>query len=134
MNRLLDKALIQPVLLPWGCRLFGLDGYLHWGYNQFGPKNDPLKRVFGDEVLKAETLPPGDRNIVYAGNDGPWPSVRLEAMRQGMEDADLWRMLVAKDQVSADALMRGLVRGFSDFETDPAKYRAIRRELLKKLE
>ena len=130
MNRLLDKDPIQSVLLPWGCRLFGLDGYLHWGYNQFKPANDPLKRRIGDEVLKGEDLPPGDRNVVYAGKDGPWPSVRLEAMRLGMEDAELWKTLADSDRPAADALMHRLVRGFGDYETDHAKYRAVRRELL----
>ena len=130
MNRLIDQELLRPVLLPWGCRLFGLDGYLHWGFNQYGPENDPLRFGYAYDLKAPYQLPPGDSNIVYAGPKGPWPSVRLEAMRQGMEDLELLRMLAADDPKAADALVGRLVRGFGDYETSVRTYRAVRRELL----
>ena len=131
MNRLLDNELIRPVLLPWGCKRFGLDGYLHWGFNQFRPANDPLRTsgTFHDAHI-ATDLPPGDRNIAYAGKDGPWPSVRLEAMRQGFEDLELLRLLAGKDAARADALVGRLARGFGDYSSDVSDYRAVRRDLL----
>lgn len=131
LNRLLDNELIRPVLLPWGCAAFSLDGYLHWGYNQFTPKDDPMRATFSYDEHMAARLPPGDRNIVYAGDDGPWPSVRLEAMRQGFEDLELLRLLAKRDKPAAEALTKRLFRGFSDYETDTKKYWAVRRELLK---
>jgi len=132
LNRLLDNELIRPVLLPWGCVRFSLDGYLHWGYNQFTPKTDPLRvSQTRDEHMEAN-LPPGDRNIVYAGSDGPWPSVRLEAMRQGFEDLELLRQLAKRDRPAAEALVKRLVRGFADYETDIRAYWKVRKDLLKK--
>ena len=130
MNRLLDNEILRPVLLPWGCRKFGLDGYLHWGYNQFSPANDPLRKSGTYDAHMGDGLPPGDRNIVYAGSDGPWPSVRLEAMRQGFEDLELLGMLARRDKTAADALISRVVRGFGDYTTGPAVYRAARRDLL----
>lgn len=130
MNRLLDNEVLRPVLLPWGCLLFGLDGYLHWGYNQFDRTNDPLRVGIAEDAHIDVRLPPGDRNIVYAGPDGPWPSVRLEAMRQGFEDLELLKLLVRRNKAAADALVKSIVRGFGDYTLDPAAYRVARRALL----
>ena len=124
LNRFLDGALLNPLLLSWGCFIYGLDGYLHWGFNWFGPDytpfdaNDPWK------------LPPGDRALVYPGPDGPWPSVRLEAIRQGLEDLELLRLLARRDPAQADAIARRIVRGFDDYDADVSAYRAARMELL----
>lgn len=131
LNRLLDNELVRPTLLPWGCAAFSLDGYLHWGYNQFGPKNDPLRTNISRDEHMSSNLPPGDRNIVYAGTDGPWPSVRLEAMRQGFEDCELLKILSARDKSAADALVRRLVRGFGDYTTDLGEYWSVRKALLR---
>ena len=130
MNRLLDNEILRPVLIPWGCHLFRLDGYLHWGYNQFTRANDPLLVGVVPDAHIDLRLPPGDRNIVYAGPDGPWPSVRLEAMRQGFEDLELLRLLARHDPSAAAALVRRVMRGFGDYTTDPQVYRAARRDLL----
>ena len=61
LNRMLDHELLRPVYLGWGCHFFNLDGYLHWGFNQFSPKTDPLKASHGLGGAKLYTsLPPGD--------------------------------------------------------------------------
>lgn len=135
LNRMLDQELLRPVYLGWGCHLFNLDGYLHWGFNQFSPKTDPLKAALGHGEAKVDThLPAGDRNIVYAGADGPWPSVRLEAMRQGMEDLELLRLLCKKSPEKAQALVRRVVRGFGDYSAEIPLYRAVRHDLLRSLD
>ena len=77
--------------------------------------------------------PAGDRNIVYPGAEGPWPSVRLEAMRQGMEDLELMRILKRKAPERASSLSGRIVRGFCDYTADTATYRAVRKELLEAL-
>ena len=127
MNRLLDQEVLRALYLPWGCFVHGLDGYLHWGFNRYAPGKTPFDAGFSGD------LPPGDRNIVYPGPDGPWPSVRLEAMRQGMEDLELLRLLKRRDAAGAAALCARVVRGFQDYANDPAAYRAARRDLLKAL-
>ena len=132
MNRLADGNLLCPVLIPWCCTTFGIDGFLHWGYNMYGPGQNPFESTcrgwfgpFGDG-----TLPPGDSHIVYPGADGPWPGVRLEAHRAGMEDCELLLQLRRRDPAAADVLVRRLARGFDDYTADPELYRRVRRELL----
>ena len=136
MNRLMDMELLRPVYIPWCCVLNGIDGYLHWGYNMYGEKQDP----FANSCLRnfdfgggGCTLPAGDTHIVYPGKDGPWPSVRFEAVRAGLEDADLLTMLKARDAAKADSLIRRLVRGFGDYTADPRLYRRVRRMLLEEI-
>ena len=124
LNRFLDGPLLNPLLLSWGCFIHGIDGYLHWGFNWFGPDYTPFD---AEDPWK---LPPGDRALVYPGPDGPWPSVRLEAIRQGLEDLELLRLLACRDPARADAIARHIVRGFGDYDADIAAYRAARRELL----
>lgn len=125
MNRLLDHEILRSVYLPWGCFIHSLDGYLHWGFNRWTPDSDPFTPGFGG------TLPPGDTHLVYpGGSDGPWPSVRFEAMRQGMEDLELLRLLRQRAPEKAERISHRLVRGFGDYELDVRLYRRVRRALL----
>ena len=125
LNRFLDGPLLNPLLLSWGSFVHGLDGYLHWGFNWFGSTYSPF------DADDPWNLPPGDRALVYPGPDGPWPSARLEAIRQGLEDLELLRLLARRDPMRADAIARRIVRGFGDYDADIANYRAARRELLR---
>lgn len=127
LNRLLDMEVLRSLYLPWGCYVHSLDGYLHWGFNRYAPGKTPFDPGFDGDG------PAGDRHLVYPGPDGPWPSVRLEAMRQGMEDLELMRILKRRNPGLAAELAGRIVRGFSDYTADTAAYRAVRRELLETL-
>jgi len=137
MNRLMDGELIKPALLPWVCTISGVDGFLHWGANQYQRGQDPFRDAFPSVWKGANggnTLPPGDTHVIYPGKDGPWMSARLEATRAGMEDAELLLKLRAKDAARADALVRRIARGFADYSPDVLLYRQLRRELLDELD
>jgi hypothetical protein len=135
MNRLMDGELIRPVLIPWVSVMFDVEGFLHWGYNHWlrGENQDPFKEPYPKRFGGANngnSLPPGDTHIVYPGPDAPWPSVRLEATRAGMEDADLLLKLRAKDKEKAHTLIRRMARGFGDFNKECKLYREVRRDIL----
>ena len=83
-NRFLDYSLLKTRILHWINYAYGLKGYLHWGFNWWG--EDP----FGEPNPK---LPPGDTHISYPGEKGPIPSLRLEAMRDGLEDYEYLKLL-----------------------------------------
>jgi hypothetical protein len=78
-NRLMDYPLIKTRLLHWINFLYGATGFLHWGYN-----------FWGTPFYKHS---PGDNWIAWPGPDGPRSSLRYEAMRQGIEDYELFMML-----------------------------------------
>jgi hypothetical protein len=82
LNRLLDMELLRPALFGWAAARFGLDGFLHWGFNHWRRGQDPFERSVIPNVGKF-SLPAGDTHIAYPGRGGPWSSVRLEAQREG---------------------------------------------------
>jgi hypothetical protein len=102
LNRLLDQEILRSLYLPWGCHVHSLDGYLHWGFNRYAPGKTPFDPGYNSDG------PAGDRNLVYPGADGPWPSIRLEALRPGIEDLELMRILETKDPKLAAALSTSL--------------------------
>jgi len=131
MNRLLDMPLIRTRLLHWGNYLYNLVGYLHWGFNHYKPEQDPFEETCpAHEEGGTTSLPAGDTHIVYPGPEGPWGSVRLEAMAAGIEDYELLRLLQAKDKDLADKIVHSCLRSFSDADEDPVKFSLTHRRLL----
>ncbi|KHF32795.1 hypothetical protein CM49_04978 [Paenibacillus sp. P1XP2] len=95
LNRFLDIPLLKTRYLHWGNAKYGLDGYLHWGFNYYFQNQDPFELT--NPLLAPDVhdrrVPAGDTHIVYPGPDGPLLSMRLEAMRAGVEDYELLRTL-----------------------------------------
>lgn len=120
LNRTMDFEPLRPLLIGWACAKFGIDGFLHWGLNQWN--EDPF--TVGNQKHGGEgderRLPAGDTHIAYDGDlaTGPWPSQRMEAHRIGLEDLELWRALQRKDAALAEELMAAVCRGFDDYTKD----------------
>ncbi|MHB0998257.1 MAG: DUF4091 domain-containing protein [Armatimonadota bacterium] len=130
MNRFIDQQLIKTRLLHWMNFKYDMTGYLHWGYNQY--QGDPfadLEPNWGGDTY----LPPGDSHIVYPGRRGPLSSIRLEAMRDGLEDFELLKLLAKKDPKKAEKISSSVIRTMTDYTIDPAEFRAARAELIKAL-
>lgn len=117
LNRFIDTELLRTRLLHWGNWRYRLDGYLHWGLNQIIEEQDPFENTCPPHgPYKEFHLPPGDSHIIYPGKDGPWSSVRFEAMGAGIEDYELLRVVAARDEKLADEICSQLVRTFSDYD------------------
>nr|WP_270884640.1 DUF4091 domain-containing protein [Paenibacillus aestuarii] len=120
MNRLLDMPLIRTRYLHWGNYKYNLEGFLHWGFNYYIRDQDPFEHaspVLTD--LSASRLPPGDTHIAYPGTEGPWGSVRLEAMRAGIEDFELLKMLASRKKELADEILGSCMTSFHECVEDP---------------
>ena len=134
LNRFLDSPLLNGRLLFWGCAAYGFSGYLHWGYNQFGGVPDPFKATSARNWTGIGTnFPCGDAFIVYPGDGGPWPSMRLEAERMGAQEACLLRALKKKDPAAHDALIAKVFIAFDEYDNDPEKMQRVHEELLSAL-
>ena len=79
-----------------------------------------------------QVLPAGDAFITY-----PWrqknsihSSIRLEAMREGIEDYELLRALAATNPDRAQQLARRAISGASDYVRDVPSFRRLQGELL----
>ncbi len=128
MNRFIDYPLLDVRLLHWVNFKYDLPGYLHWGFNWW-QGSDPfvdLEPNWGGENY----LPPGDSHIAYPGKKGPMSSIRLEAMRDGIEDYELLRLLEKKNPKLAREICDSIVRSLTDYTLDPAEFRKARARLL----
>jgi hypothetical protein len=96
-----DYPAMAHRILPWMCRKLGASGLLFWSVNFW--RVDPWKDTndFVDDQNLAGTL-------YYPGAQGPVPSIRLEVLRDGIEDHDYLSLL---DELVARARARGLRDG-----------------------
>jgi hypothetical protein len=95
-NRFLDMPLVATRVLHWINWRYAMPGYLHWGLNFWA--GDPW------ESEGPEGLPPGDCWILYPGEEGPVSSLRYEAVRDGIEDYELLRLLGERTRGTLSAL------------------------------
>ena len=133
MNRLMDFPLLKTQLLHWLNYRYSLTGFLHWGWNFWGP--EPLKNTQPVINMNLTLLPSGDAFIVYPDRArlSVFPSVRLEAMRAGLEDYEMLVALARRDRGTADALAREAVASFTDYVRDPPAFRRIEAKLIEAL-
>ena len=110
---------------------YGATGYLHWGYNW---AESPVPEIDTTWFVPAQgPTQSGDVCVVYPGPHGPRDSIRWEMQREGLQDYELLRLLAARDPAAAESLAGRLVRGFDDYDTATASFRAARRDLLLRL-
>lgn len=130
-NRFLDQPLLAARQLHWISYLYDLDGYLHWGLNWFAPGEDP----YSEKGANQWSLPPGDGQVAYPGKSGFLGSLRLSAMRDGLQDYEyLWtleqKLRKLKSRLGSDGkwieprqrpleLCRRVVQSFYDRTRDP---------------
>lgn len=129
MNRFIRIPLLPTRLIHWLNWRYRTTGFLHWGLNYWaGARNgDPWTDAGGD-------FPAGDMWIIWPGDGKVYPSIRLAAMRDGIRDYELLKMLFAKSGSDADALCREAVSTPYDYTTDVKEFRALRKRLLESLE
>jgi hypothetical protein len=133
MNRLMDFPLLKTRLLHWVNYRHSLTGFLHWGWNFWGP--EPTKDTQPVINLNQTLLPSGDAFIVYPDRArlSVFSSVRLEAMRAGIEDYEMLVALARRDRAAADAIAREAVATLTDYVRDPAAFRRIEAKLIESL-
>ncbi len=127
-NRFIEQPLLKTRLLHWINYKYGITGYLHWGYNKWRDK-DPYEHNTPPHPFPPY-LPAGDAWIVYPGRNGPWDSIRFEAMRDGIVDHELLSRLAEVEPEKARELAARHVLDFDEYDTDIETFRSTRRELL----
>ena len=136
LNRMLDLELLRTRLLHWGNFRYNLAGYLHWGFNCWQPDQPDVYEYANAVINDGHTLlPPGDTHICYPGDaSGPWMSIRAEQMRAGAEDYELLYLLKDRDPVRAQQILDGIMRSFTDYETNPIAFDRAYQALLTALD
>jgi len=131
MNRFIDYPLLATRLLHWANFKYGVTGYLHWGFN-FWPA-DPYKDLepnWGGSTF----LPPGDSHIVYPGKHTLLSSIRMEAMRDGLEDFEMLQLLAKRNPGKAREISDSVIKSLTDYSIDTVIFRKARLALLNALE
>ena len=130
-NRFIELPLIKTRILHWINFRFGATGYLHWGWD-FWSENS-LEETSGIIPEAGNIMPGGDAFITYPGRGEILSSIRLEAMRDGIVDYELLRMLEKKYPAAAREICRQVVYDFAKYDTDIRSFRVKRKQILQLL-
>jgi len=130
-NRFLEQPLIQTRMLHWINYRFGATGYLHWGLNHWS--NHPYGETTMANTEGGNTLPGGDSWIIYPTDGKVFGSIRFEAMRDGIADYELLKLLEHTMPDEAREMARTLVYRFDLYDNNVAAFRQKRITLLKML-
>jgi hypothetical protein len=79
-------------------------------------------------------LPPGDDHLVYPGPMGPLSSIRWEAMRDGIEDYEMLKLLQKRNPKLASEICNSVVQSFTVYTLDPVVFNKARCRMLNALE
>jgi hypothetical protein len=144
-NWLAEDPLIEARVLWWQAYQQKMDGILYWGLNIWARKNN-------DYLIDPQTDGPrlrwsittggtydylhGDGELLYAGKDGPIGCIRLDNIRDGIEDYEyLW--LLAEKLGSVEASRAACVPVCTDlriFTHDPTVVLAQRQAIAERIE
>lgn len=124
-NRFIELPLLQTRYLHWINYKYNATGYLHWGLN-YWVKNQLTANASRD----GGRLPAGDNCIIYPGYRKLYSSIRFEAMRDGIDDYQLLKMLEAKDQRLSRKIVDCVIQNFNQYDGSISYFRKIRKQLL----
>jgi hypothetical protein len=128
-NRFLEQPLIQTRLLHWINYRYNVKGYLHWGLNSW--RNDTIPIQGQCEKMDWGNNPAGDCWIIYPTYSKLHSSIRLEAMRDGIHDYELLKLLESKNPAGAKELAEKTVKNFDSYDHDLVHFRQRRVKMLK---
>ncbi len=134
-NRFIRLPLIKTRILHWINYRYNAVGYLHWGlcYWYGCPDGDPYKDAYDLSRQYKGSFIGGDMFIVYPGDGELYPSVRLCAMRDGIRDYDLLRMIEARSKADADNFCKRFVMDNATYNTSIDNFRLLRKDMLEYL-
>jgi len=128
-----------PLWMAWNDRMSGI---LYWGGMSYwdqteDPWTDPW--TYGRQSEGKGRVYNGEGTLVYparpVGYEGIVPSLRLKALRDGIQDYEYLAMLERTGRrAEAEAIVRELTTSFFDWNPDPAAYERARLRLAELLQ
>jgi hypothetical protein len=130
-NLHIDMSAMASRTLLWQQKREGMQGLLYWSVNYWA------RQFVADPWQDMDTIGTGfygDGSLLYPGNkvgiDGPVGSIRLEVLRDGLEDFDY--LTLADQRLGPEATRKyvaRITRSLTDYEQSPARLEEVRREL-----
>jgi hypothetical protein len=137
VNMYVNEDGLDHRILFWQQHLVGATGFLYWHTNYWRLINDPWENMATVPDLSPNVF--GDGSMLYNGNkvglDGPCASVRLETVRDGMEDCEM--LLMADSVLGREWVLSKLKAVTLDLKTyteSPELFNAVRNEIGNELE
>lgn len=133
----IEDNLVAARSVSWMMSEYDVRGNLYWAVDVYAKYNGEVYENIEDFYSEAERYPQanGDGFLFYPGAKygiyGPLPSVRIEAIRDGIEEYELWyelKNIYEAQGYSADAIQRSIssliYTGTQVASTDELFYRA----------
>jgi hypothetical protein len=138
-NFFVNMAAIDHRILMWMQKLYDVQGLLYWSTTYWNPSS--TKDVWEDVATVKDINPNiyGDGSLFYPGSKvglaQPITSIRLECIRDGLEDFDYLTMLERKiGAAKMKELIERLVERRTVFGKSPQRLLLVRREIARQLE
>jgi hypothetical protein len=128
----IDYPTIEARLIWWMAFKWEVDGFLFWHVN-FWPEAMPV--IDGHDPFIDVRLPhiagmTGDGLFTYPGKGRLLSSIRLENLRDGIEDYDLLTRLASTTRrTQVDRLCNRLCPSMTEFSRNPHSLRSVRRDI-----
>ena len=142
-NWLCNHPLIEARVIGWQSYREQIDGLLYWGLNIWDrPHNDRPVDLTKGPLLDWNISTGGrynwlhgDGRMLYAGQDGPIGSIRVEALRDAFEDYEyLYRLAELTDAKSAREACEPVTQGLTSYTRDSAALAAQREAVAERIE
>lgn len=138
-NFFVDFSPLEHRILLWQNYLYRVTGLLYWNTIYWDPTGttDPWQDIASVKWINPEMY--GDGSLLYPGKkvgiDGPVSSIRIECIRDSIEDYSyLWLL---EQQVGREAVLtyvRKLTTAWNEFGRDPERFRSVRDEIATQIE
>ncbi|MBT5873697.1 MAG: DUF4091 domain-containing protein, partial [Candidatus Latescibacteria bacterium] len=123
---------IDHRILFWQMHHFDIEGFLYWSVNTW--TDDPYKELPAMWLESRQRDSISDGHLLYPGPDGPVSSIRLELIREGLEDLQYLKLL--EDMAGpgeAKRFVQRLVGGTTFYERDPRELMKVRSQLARRI-
>ncbi|MEI8343176.1 MAG: glycoside hydrolase domain-containing protein, partial [Verrucomicrobiota bacterium] len=119
------------------------DGFLYWAFNQWVLNSEPISSLprceFNPNTYNGPERYNGGGHLLLPGPNGPIPTVRLESMRDGLDDNDYYvilERLLKQKGLPPDAanVPKSVVENLTRFTVDPSVIEAERSRVADEIE
>ncbi len=136
VNLFLNEPGLDHRLMIWQMHRAGAEGFLYWNATYWRFTSDPWEDMATVKWLTDKVY--GDGSLLYPGLkfgiDGPCPSIRLEALRDGIEDCEM--LIMAEKLIGEEAFtfIDRLSTGVIAYTDSAEEFLSVREELGNRIE
>jgi len=134
-NRFFSMPLHRTRAMGLLMYVYDMQGFLHWGFNHYNAQQSQVRIDPFNCTDAIRAFPSGDAFSVYPAQDGPAPSLRLNAFAEGLQDERLLHLAEKKaGRENVLALIRSIYPAkisMTAYPRDGSFFADLRERLLK---